>query len=41
MKDMTKFNDNTGSVSVEKYLPHNFLAEKTILSSNFKLKVEL
>ena len=33
MKDMTKFNDNTGSVNVEKYLPHNFLAEKTILSS--------
>jgi len=33
MKDMTKINENTGSFTVEKYLPHNFLAEKTILSS--------
>ncbi len=30
---MTKINENTGSFTVEKYLPHNFLAEKTILSS--------
>ena len=33
MKDMTKFNENSASFTVEKYLPHNFLAEKTILSS--------
>ena len=33
MKDMTKFKENSASFTVEKYLPHNFLAEKTILSS--------
>ena len=30
---MQKFNGKTGRLTVEKYLPHNFLAEKTILSS--------
>ena len=30
---MTKFKENSASFTVEKYLPHNFLAEKTILSS--------
>ena len=30
---MQKFNLKTGQLTVEKYLPHNFLAEKTILSS--------
>lgn len=30
---MTKLNLNSGSLNVEKYLPHNFLAEKVILSS--------
>jgi len=30
---MQKFNSRTGRLIVEKYLPHNFLAEKIILSS--------
>ena len=30
---MQKFNKNTGQLTIEKYLPHNFLAEKIILSS--------
>ena len=30
---MTKLNSNSGSLIIEKYLPHNFLAEKVILSS--------
>ena len=28
-----KFDSNTGQLIVENYLPHNFLAEKIILSS--------
>lgn len=30
---MPKFNENSGRLLIEKYLPHNFLAEKIILSS--------
>ena len=30
---MTNFNEDTGQLIIEKYLPHNFLAEKIILSS--------
>jgi replicative DNA helicase len=30
---MQNFNKNTGLLTIEKYLPHNFLAEKIILSS--------
>lgn len=30
---MQKFDSNTGQLSIENYLPHNFLAEKIILSS--------
>jgi len=30
---MQKFNKNTGQLTIKKYLPHNFLAEKIILSS--------
>ena len=30
---MEKFNTKTGNIIIEKYLPHNFLAEKTVLSS--------
>ena len=30
---MQKFNKNTGRLTIEKHLPHNFLAEKIILSS--------
>ena len=30
---MQNFNKNTGLITVDKYLPHNFLAEKIILSS--------
>ena len=29
---MSEFNKKTGQLQVEKYLPHNFLAEKIILS---------
>ena len=30
---MSNFNEDTGQLIIEKYLPHNFLAEKIILSS--------
>jgi len=30
---MSEFNKKTGQLQVEKYLPHNFLAEKIVLSS--------
>ena len=30
---MQKFDKSTGLLSIDKYLPHNFLAEKIILSS--------
>ena len=30
---MPNFNENTGQLTIEKYLPHNYVAEKIILSS--------
>jgi replicative DNA helicase len=30
---MPNFNENTGHLTIEKYLPHNYVAEKIILSS--------
>ena len=30
---MSNFHENTGSLTIEKYLPHNYVAEKIILSS--------
>lgn len=30
---MSNFNENTGQLRIEKYLPHNYVAEKIILSS--------
>ena len=30
---MPNFNDNTGQLTIEKYLPHNYVAEKIILTS--------
>ena len=30
---MQNFNENTGQLTIEKYLPHNYVAEKIILSS--------
>ena len=30
---MQKFNKTSGRLLIEKYLPHNFLAEKVVLSS--------
>ena len=30
---MSNFNQNTGQLTIEQYLPHNYVAEKIILSS--------